>query len=188
MGAHHLNRARGPNPRGDVRASFDNGAQPEIDGSDEETVDLWSVPGDVGVTPPATDLMLAEWAGILRQDGDAKTAPGEERWPDSPAASGPVDPDAPPPHRSGGAPPGLASTVLVSAIISALVGLAALPVIGLLIADIRIAGPDRSSIGSTTTDDRVVVRDPSGDCLTMLVKPRKAGTTAKVNGTCFSVG
>jgi len=171
MAAHHPESPVGANAQRGGGISFDDGGQ-------SDPVDLWTLPRQVAATPPATDTLLAAWAGVQQQDG--LPSRHREQPPDVSAIS---DPAASPRHRARAALPSLVRTLLVSAIVSAVVGLGALPIIGLL-----VAGPDGRSTGSARTDDRVVISDPAGGCLTMLVKPRKAGTTTNVNGTCFSVG
>jgi hypothetical protein len=178
MAAHHPESPSSAVPHAEGWTPF-NDEQSE---SEEDALDLWSLPRDA-VAPPATDTLLAAWAGVQGHDGNPP--PGDEQSPDSSAIS---PPDASARHRARSARPGVTRTVLVSTIVSAVVGLATLPIIGLLAADIRIAKPDRSPTSTTTTDDRVVVPGPSGGCLTMLVKPRKPGTTANLTGTCFAVG
>jgi hypothetical protein len=182
MAAHEPAGSGGVGPAGEPGMSFDDGAQSE---RGEEPADLWSLPRDVVAAPPATDTLLAAWAGALTQGGDVETSPDRE-WAAADAA-GHRAPDPPTRHRVKPRRSGLTTTLLASAVVSAVACLAAFPVIGLMTADIRID----QQVGDTpspATDDRVVVRGPADGCLTMLVKPRRTGSTTNVNGTCFFVG
>jgi hypothetical protein len=183
--------ARLPDHSGSARAAgggatwFDDGAPSETAERDGEPADLWSLPHDVPTAPAATDTLLAAWAGVLTQGGDTEASPDREHTPTGPAAGRHRAPDDPP-RQVDATRPGLMTTVLVSVIASAVVGLAALLVLGVFRADIRISVG--GSTGSTATDNRVVTRGPSEGCPTMLVEPRRAGTATNVNGTCFLVG
>lgn len=182
MAAHEPAGSGGVGPAGEAGTSFDDGAQPE---RGEEPADLWSLPRDVVAAPPATDTLLAAWAGALTQGGDVEPPPDRER---AAADTGSHRaPDPPTRHRVKARRAGLTTTLLASAVVSAVACLAAFPVIGLLTADIRVGQQDRDT-PAPATDDRVVVRGPADGCLTMLVKPRKTGSAANVNGTCFFVG
>ena len=185
MTAQVPDRPAGARAGGDGEAWLDDDAPSETAERDGEPADLWSLPHDVPTAPAATDTLLAAWSGVLTQGSDAEASLDQDHTPTDPMAGSHSAPDDPPRRQVNATRPGLMTTVLVSAIASAVAGLATLLVFGVLGAHILSNAKARSS---TATDDRVVVRGPSEGCPTMLVKPRRAGTAANVNGTCFLVG
>lgn len=206
MGARHLGRPQDAGPLdggvtsfGDITSfgdealatSFGDEALATPDESEEgPPTDLWSLPRDVVVAPSGTDTLVAAWSGALAPTGDDVASLPERDFLGvglAGSGGGELDLGAPRVDARRARRTQLV-TLLVTVSISAAVGVAALPLIGVLASDVRIGGPAQGASSSNAVDDRIVVQGPSVDCLTMLVKPREDGTAADTTGTCFSVG